>query len=753
MKRTTHLKSWLNIIMMLFMVGNAWGQANIHTSNVTLDQGTNAQEQTIKLEAEEEGYASMKLGTGSNTGIATFKIEAGTTKIHLHVAGWNGDGTHDLIVKTNVGNFAGITNPDKNRTITIPLTNDEGISGSTTTMTLAHPELASTTYYKEIVLENVTEMATITLQTSAKRAVVWGINAEITKITYKITYDGNGFTGGEVPVDNTQYEKGDEGTVLEPGTMSKYGYEFLWWNTEPDGSGDDYGAGEKITVNSNITLYAQWDAKNCDVTWYVNGIPYTNGSPTKKVTFGDKVSKLPTAPVDPFDNDLTFVGWTDQPINETSTKAPSILFSSAPKAPKVNVEDVKYYAVFAKENASLTETLKKIENVEDIEDGTYAIITKNFKHYLPNTPDLATATNATKAEPISYYYDEEKEEETTIVKITENMKWKLTISNGIIQFESVSASKNYLWAGDDIKSTRVYSSGSETTTKEWKAIKNSDHGVLIYVNTTTNETESKRRYLTKYNSSTRPDWRNYLTSDLTKSGNSPANLYKIEGGVSYSDYTTHHIQVNVGSTGYSTLYYSDQYLVMPDDVTAKTYKLEGQNFVESKVYEAKSANLIIPKDEAVVIFSQEAFDKKATTPIFFSKTTIMSFKDNNNELKGTDEATDLSTLYTLNEIASNYFYALTRDKEKKNVGFYWMNETGTTFTNGAHKAYLLLPKSRAAGVKGFSLDGDFETAIVETLDVNNEVSESDAIYNLSGQRVNKVSKGIFIKNGKKYIAK
>lgn len=232
---------------------------------------------------------------------------------------------------------------------------------------------------------------------------------------------------------------------------------------------------------------------------------------------------------------------------------------------------------------------------------------------------------------------------------------------------------------------------------------------------------------------------------------SNAKLMKIEGeGVTYKNNTTHHIQVNVGSTGYSTLYYSNINLVVPEDVTAKTYTLNGQNFEESKVYEANS---VIPADEAVVLFSQEAFDKKANTPIYFGKTTATANKDSDNDLKGTDEATDLSTLSTPNEIASNYFYALTRDKEKKNVGFYWMNETGTTFTNGAHKAYLLLPKSRAAGVKGFSLDGDFETAIVETLDGNNEVSESDAIYNLSGQRVNKVSKGIFIKNGKKYIAK
>lgn len=755
MKRTTHLKSWLSIIMMLFMVGNAWGQANIHTSNVTLDKGTNAQEQTIKLEAEEEGYASMKLGTGSNTGIATFKIEAGTTKIHLHVAGWNGDGTHDLIVKTNVGNFAGITDPDKNRTITIPLTNDEGISGSTTTMTLAHPELASTTYYKEIVLENVTEMATITLQTSAKRAVVWGINAEITKITYKITYDGNGFTGGEVPVDNTQYEKGDEGTVLEPGTMSKYGYEFLWWNTEPDDSGDYYLAGDnEITVNSNITLYAQWQAKDCNVTWYVNGISYTTGYPTKKVTFGGKVSNLPTAPVDPFDNDLTFVGWTDQPINETSTKAPSILFSSAAKAPKVNVEDVKYYAVFASEEGS-SATLQKIEKLTDIVDGTYAIlssdewededegVTKTIYYYLPN----AEKTTAGPAVSVA------KDEDENSIIIKEDMKWELTIKDGVINFESASQEGNYLFGGGSSAPTiRVGNAISsfygkdKPSTKDWIAENDPTYGIIIKANGTA-------RYLATYIKPdfSAEDWRNYAKTVL--SSNLAAHLYKIVGGVSYSNYTTHHIQVNVGSTGYSTLYYSDQYLVMPDDVTAKTYKLEGQNFVESKVYEAKSANLIIPKDEAVVIFSQEAFDKKATTPIFFSKTTIMSFKDNNNELKGTDEATDLSTLYTLNEIASNYFYALTRDKEKKNVGFYWMNETGTTFTNGAHKAYLLLPKSRAAGVKGFSLDGDFETAIVETLDVNNEVSESDAIYNLSGQRVNKVSKGIFIKNGKKYIAK
>ncbi len=741
MKKTTHLKSWLSIIMMLFMVGNAWGQANIHTSNVTLDKGTNAQVQTIKLEADGTEYASMKLGTTNNKGIATFKIEAGTSKIHLHVAGWKGDGEHNLIVKTNVGIFQ----ENRTRTINIPLTNDEGISGDGLVMTLAHPELASTDYYKEILLEGVTEMATITLETSAKRAVVWGINIP----TYKITYDGNGYTSGDVPVDNTEYKEGDETFAPESGTMSKYGYEFAsLWNTKPDGTGTAYGAGERITVNSDLKLYAQWTAKTCPVTWYVNGSPYTKGSPKKTVTFGSKVTSLPTAPTDPFDSDLTFMGWTDKPIDGTSTSEPTILFNTTAKAPTVNDENVKYYAVFANVNEGAT-TLTKIENVADIENGIYAIITKNFKYYLPNIPNDPEATKATKAEKITYV----DEEETSVnsVNITEDMKWKLTISNGIIQLESKSNPNNYLWAGAVTNSTRVQSTAPTSTTNEWKAIKHTTHGVLIYANTTENQSDIDRtglRYLAFYNSSTRPDWRNYKEgSSLTN----PGNLYKITEGTTYSNYTTHHIQVNVGSTGYSTLYYSDRNLVVPEHVTAKTYKLNGQNFEESKLY---NANSVIPTDEAVVLFSQEAFDKQATTPIFFGETTATASNDSNNELKGTDEATDLSTLYTPNEVAANYFYALTRDKEKKNVGFYWMNNAGTTFTNGAHKAYLMLPKSRAAGIKGFSLEGDFETAIVETLDaINDEVNESDAIYNLSGQRVSKVSKGVFIKNGKKYISK
>lgn len=742
MKRTTHLKSWLSIIMMLFMVGNAWGQANIHTSNVTFKTVSETfADLSNKVKINGTGYYCARIGSGTKKGAVTFTIPAGTNTIFMHVAGWATDEENILNVKIDGENTT--VSPSE-----IKWTKDEGITAAA--YVINDLNKVTEDYYKVISVSGVTSETTVTLETNDanQRAVVWGIN---TSKTYHVTYDGNGATSGEVPVDNNIYLPGESATALNKGTLERVGYEFKGWGENQNEA--YYQPGATFTVDYNTTLYAIWGIKkDINVTWYVNGISYTDGNPTSSATFNSKVTNLPTSPEDPFDANLTFVGWTDQPIDGTTNTAPTTLFKSADKAPKINTDkDIKYYAVFAKECVSSTETLQKIENVADITNGTYVIMSYKGTGYIENEPSLKSSPAAIKIV---------KDSENNIT-ISDDMKWNLTIENGIIKLESKSYTGNILWGGGDTYSaiTRVGASSNDLTiskekntiTYEWKAEKHKTYGVIIYANN-----GLAKRYLSLFYKPNEEDetivgdWRNYKEgSSLTD----PANLYKIESGVTHSDYTTHHIQVNVGSTGYSTLYYSDQYLVMPDDVTAKTYKLEGQNFVESKVYEAKSANLIIPKDEAVVIFSQEAFDKKATTPIFFSKTTIMSFKDNNNELKGTDEATDLSTLYTLNEIASNYFYALTRDKEKKNVGFYWMNETGTTFTNGAHKAYLLLPKSRAAGVKGFSLDGDFETAIVETLDGNNEVSESDAIYNLSGQRVNKVSKGIFIKNGKKYIAK
>ena len=96
------------------------------------------------------------------------------------------------------------------------------------------------------------------------------------------------------------------------------------------------------------------------------------------------------------------------------------------------------------------------------------------------------------------------------------------------------------------------------------------------------------------------------------------------------------------------------------------------------------------------------------------------------------------------------YYKLAYDNytEKTGLGFYWGAAEGGAFTVKPGLAYLAVPQAQAANVKGFSFDGT-QTGIngVEA------TTAKGAIYNLNGQRVEKVQRGIYIQNGKKFIVK
>jgi predicted outer membrane repeat protein len=78
--------------------------------------------------------------------------------------------------------------------------------------------------------------------------------------TYSVTYDGNGNSGGSVPVDSTVYTSGQTVTVLgDTGSLVKTGTTFSGWNTAADGSGTSYVAGATFAIGTaNVTLYAVW---------------------------------------------------------------------------------------------------------------------------------------------------------------------------------------------------------------------------------------------------------------------------------------------------------------------------------------------------------------------------------------------------------------------------------------------------------------------------------------------------------------
>ena len=94
-------------------------------------------------------------------------------------------------------------------------------------------------------------------------------------------------------------------------------------------------------------------------------------------------------------------------------------------------------------------------------------------------------------------------------------------------------------------------------------------------------------------------------------------------------------------------------------------------------------------------------------------------------------------------IADGSQYILAKE-ENKEAGFYKAT-IGSTIAAG--KGYLQLGNFN---VKAFYFEGDGETSINEELRVKNEESAA-AMYNLAGQRINKMQKGVNIVSGKKIM--
>jgi len=88
---------------------------------------------------------------------------------------------------------------------------------------------------------------------------------------YSITYDGNGNTGGSVPVDSSQYAATDSVTVLDnTGGLEKTGYTFKGWKTSASSTVTAYQPADALVMGAAArTLYASW----IDVTAPTGSVP------------------------------------------------------------------------------------------------------------------------------------------------------------------------------------------------------------------------------------------------------------------------------------------------------------------------------------------------------------------------------------------------------------------------------------------------------------------------------------------------
>ena len=183
---------------------------------------------------------------------------------------------------------------------------------------------------------------------------------------------------------------------------------------------------------------------------------------------------------------------------------------------------------------------------------------------------------------------------------------------------------------------------------------------------------------------------------------------------------------NEGKTGeYWMTFYNENYGFTADGNTT-IYKA-AVNGTNTAVVLTEVAD--IPKNNAAVL-------KSSNAAITMTLATSASADYTGNELLGTDaDLVNPGNAYCLNKNASN------------EVGFYKFTDSGTI---PANRAYLVISPSLARAFYGFDVDEDPKTAIqaVKT------VSDEGEVYDLSGRRVvGQPRKGIYVRNGKKFVIK
>lgn len=200
--------------------------------------------------------------------------------------------------------------------------------------------------------------------------------------------------------------------------------------------------------------------------------------------------------------------------------------------------------------------------------------------------------------------------------------------------------------------------------------------------------------------------------------------------------------LTISAAGYATFYDSCHRMVVPEGVTAYTayWDTASRSLHMVAAYESGS---VIPENEPVILNGSGDITLELTQRE--SRSSMKAI--NKNDLEGTDAETDLANDDT------KYYYALSlnANQDLESVGFYWMNDDGSAFTNGAHKAYLVLSKSEFQNAAKSAFRFEESPITTGMIDAQAIEKSNNIAYDLLGRRVSDSYRGLVIINGKKVI--
>lgn len=203
-----------------------------------------------------------------------------------------------------------------------------------------------------------------------------------------------------------------------------------------------------------------------------------------------------------------------------------------------------------------------------------------------------------------------------------------------------------------------------------------------------------------------------------------------KGSAIFVDAALPEITLNtLNNKNYAT-YYLPFAAKAPEGVTAYAGTINNGN-----VQLTEYANGVIPANKGVVLVS----DTKTTATFTLTDASDV-VTEQKNELTGVLTNTELNSVVNSDQV--RIF------SKKDNVAGFYKPNSGIT-TLAANKAYIMAPTNEGALVLNFA--GGEVTGINQA--TINATEANAPIYDLTGRRVAKAVKGIYVKNGKKFIVK
>ena len=190
------------------------------------------------------------------------------------------------------------------------------------------------------------------------------------------------------------------------------------------------------------------------------------------------------------------------------------------------------------------------------------------------------------------------------------------------------------------------------------------------------------------------------------------------------------VTVEIGETGYATLYYSYLNLKAPAGVEA----FAAQPANEKQIALVPIEENIIPAGTGVILRGKQG------TYQFEIVDDEDLISEPISDLLGTDRETYIA------EENYKYYMLTTKGGNPSTVGFYFQTEDGASINNAAHKGYLKVAAANAPMSFTF-FDPTGINEVTSTI-------ENNDVYSISGVRMNNTKqKGIYIINGKKVVVK